>query len=123
MFCILEDKKKKMIQRRSAKLLTSSQAVSTQPRAILGLLLVRNQMLVTFAACERPRYQIPSSLSPCLPLFLYLVLSLSLHNVRLRRFMCALHFMHKLICISIFVFCASVCVCMYMYMYCVCVCT
>lgn len=56
-----------MIQRRSAKLLTSSQAVSTQPRAILGLLLVRNQMLVIFAACERPRYQIPSSLS--LPVF------------------------------------------------------
>lgn len=34
------------------KLLTSSQAVSTQPRAILRLLLARNQMLVMFCRLQ-----------------------------------------------------------------------
>lgn len=37
-----------MIQRRSAKLLTSLQAVSAQPGAILRLLLASNQVLVIF---------------------------------------------------------------------------
>lgn len=92
-----------MIQRRCccAKVLTSLQAVSTQPAAILRMLLVRNQMLVIFASSEHPHYEIlltrslPSILSSPSP-------SLTLHNVCPRLHMCALDFVRKLICVCVY---------------------
>ena len=91
-----------------AKLLTSLQAVSTQPRAILRMLLVRNQTLVIFASSEHPHCEILLTLS--LPSILSHSPSLTLNSVCPRLHMCALDFMHKLICMSIFVF-VCVCVC------------
>jgi len=89
------------IQDRSFKLLTSLQAVPTQPRAILRLLLMMNQMLVIFAALGHPHYE--RLLHSSSDVFLCLVSTLDL--------------MHKFICVIMFVFC-FLCVCV-----CVCGCT
>lgn len=81
-----------MIQHRLAKLLTSLQAVSTH-RAILRLLLVRKQMLVIFAACEGPCYQILLTLSLFLSVFIeYLpyVCSRLYAQVNLPEYICVL---------------------------------
>lgn len=88
---------------RSSELLTSLQAASTQPSAILRLLLVKNQMLVISAACRVHAVKYVLSLS----IHSLSSVSFCLHSV-LRLRMCALDFMHKLFLMSFVPLCVYV---------------